>query len=163
MTFKFSLEEAIRELKPQLCYQCMKCTSGCTASKVVQNYRPHEIVALVKAGYLEELLKSDIIWACSICEKCVEYCPQRVAPMELVLRLRNEAISRGISPPRTFLEMARSVANTGFIQEPMYIMSKDFEEFSRAELELPPIPKPKDLEKFKRNLLMIGFEKVLGG
>lgn len=153
----------MKELKPQLCYQCMKCTSGCTAAKVVSSYRPHEIVALVKAGYVDELLKSDIIWACSICEKCMEYCPQRVSPVSVVLTLRNEAISRGIAPPKAFLEMTKSVASTGLIQEPMYIMSKDFEEFSRKELELPPLPKPKEREKFKHALLLVGFDKILRG
>ncbi|MEM4546394.1 MAG: 4Fe-4S dicluster domain-containing protein [Nitrososphaerota archaeon] len=138
----------------------MKCSSGCTAAKVVNNYRPHEIVALVKAGYSDELINSDVIWACSVCLKCVEYCPQRVSPFEVVMALRNESIARGRVPPKSFVEMAKSVLKVGHIQEPMYIMSKDFEEVSRTELGLPEMPKPKDFEKFKQHVLLVGFEKL---
>ncbi|MEM1666742.1 MAG: 4Fe-4S dicluster domain-containing protein [Nitrososphaerota archaeon] len=154
------MEDAVKELRPQLCYQCMKCSSGCTAAKVVNNYRPHEIVALVKAGYSDELINSDVIWACSVCLKCVEYCPQRVSPFEVVMALRNESIARGRVPPKSFVEMAKSVLKVGHIQEPMYIMSKDFEEVSRMELGLPEMPKPKDFEKFKQHVLLVGFEKL---
>ncbi|MEM2910366.1 MAG: hypothetical protein QXO01_04815 [Nitrososphaerota archaeon] len=138
----------------------MKCSSGCTAAKVVDKYRPHEIVALVKAGYSEELINSDVIWACSVCLKCVEYCPQRVSPFEVVMTLRNEAITRGITPPKSFVEMAKSIVKVGYIQEPMYIMSKEFEEVSRTELGLPEMPKPKDIEKFKQHVLSVGFERL---
>lgn len=138
----------------------MKCSSGCTAAKVVERYRPHEIVALVKAGYSEELINSDVIWACSVCLKCTEYCPQRVSPFEVVMALRNEAVSRGIAPPKGFVEMARSVLRVGYIQEPMYTMTKDFEEVSRKELGLPEMPKPRDFEKFRQHVLLVGFERL---
>jgi heterodisulfide reductase subunit C len=43
------------------CFQCMKCTSGCTALKLLE-LKPNEIVKLVNLGFVDELPNSDIIW-----------------------------------------------------------------------------------------------------
>ncbi|MEM3614179.1 MAG: 4Fe-4S dicluster domain-containing protein, partial [Nitrososphaerales archaeon] len=78
----------IGDHRPEACYQCMKCTSGCPAAKVSE-YKPHMMVILTKAGLAEEVMKSGIIWACSMCLKCKEYCPQDVAPFDVVTALKN--------------------------------------------------------------------------
>lgn len=58
------------------CFQCLKCTSGCTALKLLE-LKPHEITRLVNVGFVDELASSDIIWTCATCLKCVQRCPQR--------------------------------------------------------------------------------------
>ena len=42
------------------CFQCMKCTSGCTSLKLLE-LKPHEIIKLVNLGFVDELLASEII------------------------------------------------------------------------------------------------------
>lgn len=136
------VKKVIGPQRPEYCYQCAKCTSGCTASKFVPDYKPHMIVAMAKMGYVEELLKSGIIWACSECWKCAEYCPQDVAPVEVVIALKNIATQMNIKPPKPLNEMALTAIETGRIFKPMEVMSRDFELLTRETLNLPPLEKP---------------------
>ena len=87
------------------CYQCIKCTSGCTALKLLE-LKPHEIVKLVNLGLVEDLSSSDIIWTCVTCLKCVQRCPQKASPYHVIIALRNLAVERGAKVPEGYwLEM----------------------------------------------------------
>ena len=138
--------------QPEYCYQCAKCTSGCTSAKVIPEYKPHLIVALTKLGYIDELLESGIFWACSECWKCSEFCPQEVSPVETIIALKNIACLLGVKPPKAVQEMAKNVIETGYIQNPMEITTKDFELVSRDELGLPKIEKPYKSNEWKKKL-----------
>jgi heterodisulfide reductase subunit C len=134
--------ELVRPHTPQYCYQCAKCTSACSTSKVLPEYKPHLIVVLTRLGLIKELLNSGIIWACSECWKCAEYCPQDVAPVEVVIALKNLAISMGYKPPEDLRVMAKNVVELGYISPPIEVLSKEFEMYSRAMLGLPQLIKP---------------------
>lgn len=138
--------------RPEYCYQCAKCTSGCTANKVLPDYKPHLIVALTKLGRVEELLKSGIVWACTECLKCTEHCPQDVAPADVVLALKNIAVRMGIEPPKAVAEMARNVVETGRIFTPMEVMTKDFELVTRDGLKLPSLKRPYAEDKWRERI-----------
>lgn len=166
-TQKFT-SEVVREIKkvigpqrPEYCYQCAKCTSGCTASKFVPEYKPHLIVAMANMGYVEELLKSGVIWACSECWKCSEFCPQDVAPVEVVIALKNIAVEKGIKPPEALVEMASTAIDTGRIFKPMEVMSRDFELLNRENLNLPPLTKPSKISEIGLKLKQF-YGRVLG-
>ncbi|RLE75852.1 MAG: hypothetical protein DRJ44_05090 [Thermoprotei archaeon] len=151
------IREIVGFQHPEYCYQCAKCTSGCTSAKVISEYKPHLIVALTKLGYIDELIKSSIIWACSECWKCSEFCPQEVSPVEVVLALKNIACMLGVKPPKAIQEMAKNVIETGYIQNPMNITTKDFELISREDLNLPQLKEPYKPDKWKEKLkLLIG-------
>ncbi len=152
------IREIVGFQHPEYCYQCAKCTSGCTSAKVIPEYKPHLIVALTKLGYIDELLKTGIIWACSECWKCSEYCPQEVSPVEVIIALKNLAFSLGFKPPKAIQEMAVNVLETGYIQNPMEITTKDFEFVSRDSLNLPSLCKP-----YKQNLWKERLAKWLKG
>lgn len=66
----------LRNLEMTNCFQCMKCTSGCTALKLLE-LKPHEIMKMVNLGFVDELPSSEIIWTCATCLKCVERCPKK--------------------------------------------------------------------------------------
>ncbi|MEM1995171.1 MAG: 4Fe-4S dicluster domain-containing protein [Nitrososphaerales archaeon] len=150
----------IGDHRPEACYQCMKCTSGCPAAKVSE-YKPHMMVILTKAGLAEEVMKSGIIWACSMCLKCKEYCPQDVAPFDVVTALKNVAISKGYRPPEMLVGMSNNVLDYGCIMDkPMTITTTDFEEVSRKSLGLPDIVHPKDMEQFKKTVARFGFRRL---
>jgi len=155
-----AVRKVIGDQRPEACYQCMKCTSGCPAAKVT-DYRPHLIVILTKAGLAEEVMQSGIIWACSMCLKCKEYCPQDVAPFDVVTALKNVAISRGYKPPEMLVGMANSVLDYGYIMDkPMTITTTEFEEVSRETLGLPNIAHPKDIEQFKKLVSSFGYRRL---
>ena len=140
----------IGEHKPYDCFQCLRCTSGCPSMKMLE-IKPHEIVSLVKLGFVEEVVNSGIIWACAMCLKCKERCPQEVAPVDLILALRNLAVETEAKVPEGYLRNVSMILETGFILGPQEAITRKLEKFDREKLGLPKLPKPS--EKFKATLL----------
>jgi len=140
----------IGDHKPYDCFQCLRCTSGCPSMKMLE-IKPHEIVSLVKLGFVEEVVNSGIIWACAMCLKCKERCPQEVAPVDLILALRNLAVETEAKVPEGCLRNVSMILETGFILGPQEAITRKLEKFDREKLGLPKLPKPS--EKFKATLL----------
>jgi heterodisulfide reductase subunit C len=138
------------EHKPYNCFQCIRCTSGCPSMKMLE-LKPHEIVSLVKLGFVEEVMNSGIIWTCAQCLKCKERCPQEVAPVDLILALRNLAVEIEAEVPEGILRNVSMIIETGFILGPQEVITRKLEKFDRQKLGLPKFPKPS--EKFKATLL----------
>jgi heterodisulfide reductase subunit C len=136
----------IGEQRPQNCFQCIRCTSGCPSMKMLE-LKPHEIVSLAKLGFIEELINSGIVWTCTTCLKCKERCPQAVAPVDLIIALRNLAVEREIKVPESFLHSLSAILETGFIQKPQDTVTRKLEKVNREKLGLPKFPEPD--EKFK--------------
>lgn len=54
----------------------------------------------VLLGLEDELLVEDsVVWDCATCYTCMERCPQRVRPGEVITAVKNELTSRGLLPP----------------------------------------------------------------
>lgn len=123
------------------CFQCIKCTSGCTALKLLE-LKPHEIVKLVNLGFVDELPTSDIIWTCTTCLKCVQRCPQKVSPYHLIMTLRNLAVEREARVPETYLRIVSQILETGLAEPPQKIVTKKMETVDRECLQLPKIKTP---------------------
>jgi heterodisulfide reductase subunit C len=79
------------------CFTCGACSGVCPVEKVVDAFDPRKIVHMVALGMEEELMTSDIIWACSQCQSCVPVCPQGVRCSDVIKGLRDEAVSRGFA------------------------------------------------------------------
>lgn len=114
--------------------------------------KPHEIVSLVKLGFVEEVINSGIIWTCAQCLKCKERCPQEVSPVDLILALRNLAVEMEAEVPEGILRNVSMIIETGFIYSgPQEVITRKLKKFDRQKLGLPKSPKPS--EKFKATLL----------
>ncbi len=138
---------------PTYCFECGKCTSGCPAMRLLE-LEPHDIMAKVNLGFVQELVNSEAIWNCVTCYKCAERCPQGVSPVETILALRNLAVASGIEVPQGFTVILLSIMERGLFQEPTEIMIKDPTTgkkgfASRQELGLPEASMPKDRERYK--------------
>ncbi|MEM3696238.1 MAG: 4Fe-4S dicluster domain-containing protein [Candidatus Bathyarchaeia archaeon] len=125
------------------CFQCMKCTSGCTALKLLE-LKPHEIVKLVNLGFVDELTASDIIWTCATCLKCVERCPQKASPYHVIIALRNLAVERETKVPEGYLKAVSQILETGLAETVQKVVTKKMETFDRENLKLPKITLPKE-------------------
>jgi len=130
----------ITEATPVDCFKCGKCTSGCTALKLLE-LKPHEIVNLVKLGFVEELASSDIIWTCVTCLKCTERCPQKATPYHVVLALRNLAVEKEAKVPEEFMKVLSHILEDGLIQGIQKIAVTETEIYDRENLKLPKIPR----------------------
>ena len=158
------MDKKIRELMsklaielPDSCFQCVKCTSGCTAFRLLE-IKPHEFVNLVRMGFVEDQMKSELIWTCAQCLKCKERCPQKVPPIDLVFILRRMAVGAGSEIPEELSKIVMSVTDTGFIQGPQKFKVGE-EVFDREKLGLGPLSLP-NLERFK-STLMKSLEKEI--
>jgi len=136
----------IGEQKPYNCYQCIKCTSGCPSMKMLE-LKPHEVVALTRAGFIEELVSSGIAWACATCLKCKERCPQAVAPVDLIMALRNLAVEKEVKVPESFLQNVSMILECGFVSRPQATVTLKLEKTERDKLGLPKFREPD--ERFK--------------
>lgn len=125
------------------CFQCLKCTSGCTALKLLE-LKPHEIIKLANLGFVDELPSSDIIWTCVTCLKCVQRCPQKASPYHLIIALRNLAVEKEAKIPETYMKIVSSILETGLAETPQKIVTKKVETLDRESLKLPKIKPPKD-------------------
>ena len=143
------------KVHPDECFQCMRCTSGCTSLKLLE-LKPHEIMLLVNSGFIEELVSSDTIWTCASCLKCRERCPQKASPYDTIMSLRNLAVEREAKVPEAYMKMLAQILETGLMQQVQTVTSREMQPFNRETLGLPKIQYPDD--KFKAV-----FMTVLGG
>jgi heterodisulfide reductase subunit B len=79
-----------------LCYQCVKCTSGCPLAEHF-DYTPHQIMRAVQLGQ-DEILSSRTIWLCASCQVCTTRCPQGLDVAKIMDHLMMIARRRGIEP-----------------------------------------------------------------
>jgi heterodisulfide reductase subunit C len=140
---------------PDECFQCMRCTSGCTSLKLLE-LKPHEIVLLVNSGFIQEMVSSDIIWTCASCLKCRERCPQNASPYNTILELRNLAVEREAKIPEAYMKAIAQILETGLTQPEQTATTRDMQPQNREKLGLPKLPYAND--KFKTV-----FTKILGG
>jgi len=75
------------------CYQCKKCTSGCPVAQMVQS-SPAEIIRQLHLQAGDELLDSEIIWACASCETCTTRCPMSIDGAAIMDALRKISLEK---------------------------------------------------------------------
>ena len=140
-----SREKIFRKLRGKdlvNCFQCVKCTSGCTALKLLE-LKPHEVEKLVNLGFVDELAASDIIWTCVTCLKCVQRCPQKASPYHVIMALRNLAVEREAKVPEAYMKMVSQILETGLAETCQRVTGRKMEAFDRESLKLPKITGPK--------------------
>ena len=140
-----------------LCYECGKCTSGCPAF-LLKELMPHKIMGLTNLGFIDEMLNGQEIWACTICLRCKDRCPQNVSPVDVIWALRAMATQRGIQNPHGYNVMLQSILERGIYQDPQEVMVRNVETkkksfTDRAQLGLSPASTPKDKDKFMQALM----------
>jgi len=97
---KLDLKEAVKNIPlahggTDFCYTCGLCSAVCPAKRFVdENYDPRKLIRMIVLGKEEELLKSDLIWLCLLCDTCTFYCPRGVKFSKVMPILRDMAIKK---------------------------------------------------------------------
>jgi len=113
-----------------LCYQCVKCTSGCPVGEFF-DYQPNQIMRALQLGQEEIAFKSQTPWLCAACQTCSTRCPQDLDIAGIMDFLTREARERGLEPQVPEVDQF----NKAFMRE-VRIWGRAYEPGLMAELAL---------------------------
>ncbi len=83
----------LEEIKP--CYTCGSCTGICPVREVVEDFDPRRLIHMIVLGLKDEVLSSELIWFCCLCNSCYFVCPQGIRFSRIAIELRNMALAEG--------------------------------------------------------------------
>lgn len=113
-----------------LCYQCVKCTSGCPVGEFF-DWQPNQIMRALQLGQEDIALESQTPWLCASCQTCSTRCPQGLDIAAIMEFLTREALARGIESPVPQVEHF----NQAFLRE-VRIFGRAYEPGLMAEMAL---------------------------
>ncbi len=85
--------------KIKRCLQCGTCTGSCPVSQTM-DLTPREVIALFRAGDMENILKSRTIWICASCYACTVRCPVGIKVTDILYALKRLAMENDLFPSR---------------------------------------------------------------
>ena len=94
MTINPDLAQRIQDELGQnvyLCYQCVKCTSGCPVGEFF-DWQPNQIMRALQLGQEDIALHSQTPWLCASCQTCTTRCPQGLDITAIMEFLTREAL-----------------------------------------------------------------------
>lgn len=136
-----------------LCYQCVKCTSGCP---LVDHFdlSPNQIMRAAQFGMEDLIFQSKSPWLCASCQTCTTRCPQGIDIAKVMDFIVSEAIKADIECPVPEVEMFNKV----FLRD-INILGRSFEIGLMGEIMLRTRDLTSDLdlafEMFKRRKIKI--------
>jgi heterodisulfide reductase subunit B2 len=78
-----------------MCYQCVKCTSGCPMMNFF-DMAPNQVMRAAQLGLEKEVFDARTPWMCASCQTCSTRCPQGVDIARVMDFIVSEAVERGI-------------------------------------------------------------------
>jgi len=157
MTIKPDLAKRIQEEIGQnvyLCYQCVKCTSGCPVANFF-DWQPNQIMRAVQLGQEDIALESETPWLCASCQTCTTRCPQGLDIAGIMDFLTRESKERGYKPPLPEL----NIFNEAFMRE-VGFWGRSYEPGLMIEMTLRNRNPKALLDDAELYLKMIGKGKV---
>ena len=120
-----------------VCYQCGTCVSSCAAGLVNPQKNIRKLIQkLIDTADESELNKNDLLWLCTNCYQCQDRCPEGVPLTTLLIRLRNMAVDRGLTPAAVQKEIETLAAHSFTYPPAKSIIAR------RQRLKLPDLPRP---------------------
>ena len=79
------------------CIQCGTCSGSCPTSSAME-YGPREIIAALRAGMLDRVLRSNTVWLCASCYSCAVRCPAKIPFTDVMYELKHLGVKHKIFP-----------------------------------------------------------------
>jgi heterodisulfide reductase subunit C len=103
------------------CIQCGICSGSCPSAEVME-FVPRKVIAMVRAGMREEVLRTSSMWRCLSCYLCTARCPRDVKPTDILHAIETIAIREGkaskeTSTPIMYQAFANSIKSKGRVHE----------------------------------------------
>jgi quinone-modifying oxidoreductase subunit QmoC len=108
------------------CIQCGTCSGVCPLS-IYMDYTPRQVMALTRADFKNEVLRSHTIWLCASCYACAVECPREIRITDIMYELKQRAIHEQIYPrhfpiPVLAREFSQMVLKQGRITELLLVL-----------------------------------------
>ncbi len=113
-----------------LCYQCIKCSSGCPLGEYF-DWQPNQVMRAIQLGQTDIALGSKTPWLCACCQTCTTRCPQGLDVAAIMDFLARESLQQGFKPPVTQVP----IFNQAFLRE-VRLWGRAYELGLMAELKL---------------------------
>jgi heterodisulfide reductase subunit B len=133
------IQEALGE-NVFLCYQCVKCTSGCPISDYF-DWQPNQIMRAAQLGQEEIVFNAETPWLCASCQTCTTRCPQDLDIAGIMDFITREAKDRGYKPSRSEVD----IFNQAFMRE-IKLWGRAYELGLMAEMKLRTLNITEDLD-----------------
>jgi heterodisulfide reductase subunit D len=91
--------EAIKEAR--ICAQCGSCASVCPFTNI-DGFHIRRLVRKLHLGLIDNKLLAIYPWLCSQCSSCHDFCPENIDLPDVILKLKGEAIRRGLAPKSVY-------------------------------------------------------------
>ncbi len=91
------------------CIQCGMCAGTCPYGEYME-YPPRKIIAMLRAGLIEEVFHSDSLLNCVACYSCMAKCPRGIRLTEVLLPLVKERVFEHL--PEVPRELQTALQNT---------------------------------------------------
>jgi len=104
-----TLEQFAEGRRVLSCIQCGMCAGTCPYGDVM-DYPPRRIIAMLRAGLLEDVFTSESLLSCVACYACMAKCPRGIKLTEVLLPLVKEQVFARL--PETPAELQKALENT---------------------------------------------------
>jgi Fe-S oxidoreductase len=98
------------------CIQCGACAGTCPYGEVM-DYPPRRIIAMLRAGLVEKVFRSESLLACVACYSCTAKCPRGIRLTDVLLPLMKEQTLAYL--PELPAELQKALQNTLRYGNPM--------------------------------------------
>jgi len=145
--------DKVKEILPEggnlnLCLTCGACSSGCPATGL-EDMDPRKFLRMAALGMDDEILSSNWVWMCSMCQRCVYVCPMKIDIPQLVYNARSawprEERPKGILGSCDMALRHPSISAMGATPEDFQFVVEDvLEEYQEAQPEFAEMQAPID-------------------
>jgi heterodisulfide reductase subunit C len=143
----------------KMCFQCGTCTASCPSGRRT-SYRVRKLMRQTQLGLKEEILSSEELWDCTTCYTCVERCPRAVPIVDVVVALRNMAVTEG----RIYDNHKKTAANLYKLGHTVSVnadITKLREELGLEKTPATVLANKKAMEDLVKLMNATGFNKIL--
>jgi len=140
------------------CIQCGRCTGSCPSGKEC-SIRTRKLIHLAKMG--EEVFAVPELWECTTCFTCQERCPKDVKTTDMIIEIRNIAVSENYFPTMSEVPkiIIKSLYDTGSGQPLSPEVSKMRSIIGLAKEPFDVGKNEKDLKDFQKLLDILPLMK----
>lgn len=96
------------------CIQCGTCGGSCP-SGADMNHTPRAIINMIRAGEKEQVLSSNMLWACVSCYFCTSRCPQEIPITDIIYTCKRISIAEKAYKETDAVALAQTF--TGYVDK----------------------------------------------